>query len=1081
MVAAARRQQPRRSPPPAALEHLAVVFIVFLGPAFAQQARGGGATAAAFCARIVQEGDCGRPVYHAELCPAECGGAAPGPGGGEPQTEPQLADGEDEGGQQLPLTCDEVASRQNCGVMGDLCPDTCHGTAPAPTPTGGGGAPAPTPAAAGGTGHTVSCAVLLELDGGCAHPIDGSAAVRVSDVCPVQCSGHSGCVAAALDMSFFSGAQDSSGNDHAAELVGSVCADGGGLTLRHGGAAQVSLDGEYTGGGSFTVAFWLLPLPAAEWVPELDRRAALDVLFSHPRASSATGGVQIALSRREWLSTWNLIVNIDGIGGGSITSFPVDLMRDAVPKWTHLVVSVDEGRVSMHVDSVLLESRHRVHDDPAAYTWAIEREFVWHNTTGAAVLHFNGGDDDGHVVKRLPWEFPWFGRKVRAITICTNGFISFRDPALPWVEGEQGWFGRLDPIRDRSLPIADKHVVVDQLAVFRTDLMAVAGSIWSYKAVADQVVISFENVGFAHNREYSIAEIAMESRFSFQGILHTTGDIEINYKNVVTPCPHFPGDFEGTNSCEDSLTIGFVDESGSRGSQIAYGWPEAPGDRTSIRISAPRPGVIAAPQRTALTLASDAFVGGAATEQEAPHPVVDAMAMLQLYARAFDADDVHCVHESGRQLVQSGRLGQSATSACRGPVQTGCTSPLFDVSHEPSIRTASMVDDGSCSSRFTLADNSPGERGTMHVTDAWQQVALHGSYNRPLVFAGIMSRRSTTQAVLRIGSVEATLSGAWSFRVKAEQKSCHLADPPPLSEFASYFVVEAGAAPEGWQAGMVPAHDEEWHRVSLLKALDSPPVLLTLVQNFDHRTSFVTSRVQLAPRPQQGRQNHETVVSWLIGFYGLTMVLLHTAVKCWSIRWFRWFWRFWWFNRGFSALTAVVLPAQDHKQSADLYKARILRSLRRFRGKEYFVRMGSILRNTSPAWICPAVLPRQNASQLRQAGDGTAAAAASHRRWQTSLTRLCGSRHAGRHGSLCPPASKYLCSVPTRAAGAECWWATRLCLTHGRGLGPRSRASRWRSAMAATRLPSSISPPAAMMMRARQTALPSLRGQVRMA
>ena len=110
MVAAARRQQPRPQSSPAQLEILVgAVFFIFLGPALAQQAGGEGATAAAsHCARIFQEGDCG-PAY-AELCPAECGGAAPGGG------EPHPAGGE--GGQQLPLTwsCDEVASRHNCGV-----------------------------------------------------------------------------------------------------------------------------------------------------------------------------------------------------------------------------------------------------------------------------------------------------------------------------------------------------------------------------------------------------------------------------------------------------------------------------------------------------------------------------------------------------------------------------------------------------------------------------------------------------------------------------------------------------------------------------------------------------------------------------------------------------------------------------------------------------------------------------------------------------------------------------------------------------------------------------------------------------
>ena len=45
------------------------------------------------------------------------------------------------------------------------------------------------------------------------------------------------------------------------------------------------------------------------------------------------------------------------------------------------------------------------------------------------------------------------------------------------------------------------------------------------------------------------------------------------------------------------------------------------------------------------------------------------------------------------------------------------------------------------------------------------------------------------QAFIRVGNLQADLSGAWSFDVKAEQKSsCHLADPPPLAEISSFLV-----------------------------------------------------------------------------------------------------------------------------------------------------------------------------------------------------------------------------------------------------------------------------------------------------
>jgi hypothetical protein len=95
-------------------------------------------------------------------------------------------------------------------------------------------------------------------------------------------------------------------------------------------------------------------------------------------------------------------------------------------------------------------------------------------------------------------------------------------------------------------------------------------------------------------------------------------------------------------------------------------------------------------------------------------------------------------------------------------------------------------------------------------------------------------------------------SGAWSFEVRAEQKSCHFAKPPPIAERVSYLVVEAGLSEEGWQASMIRAHNREWHRVSLLRHLDdstATPVVISHVQNYDRRMEFVTTRYHLVPAP----------------------------------------------------------------------------------------------------------------------------------------------------------------------------------------------------------------------------------------
>jgi hypothetical protein len=120
----------------------------------------------------------------------------------------------------------------------------------------------------------------------------------------------------------------------------------------------------------------------------------------------------------------------------------------------------------------------------------------------------------------------------------------------------------------------------------------------------------------------------------------------------------------------------------------------------------------------------------------------------------------------------------------------------------------------------------------------------------------VLTRQSTAQAVVRVRNVAMDLGGIWSFEIRAEQKSCHFAKPPPTAERVSYLVVEAGVSEEGWQAGVIRTRDREWHRVSLLRRFEADasgsvfaPVVISHVQNFDARTEFVTTRHHLVPVP----------------------------------------------------------------------------------------------------------------------------------------------------------------------------------------------------------------------------------------
>ena len=42
--------------------------------------------------------------------------------------------------------------------------------------------------------------------------------------------------------------------------------------------------------------------------------------------------------------------------------------------------------------------------------------------------------------------------------------------------------------------------------------------------------------------------------------------------------------------------------------------------------------------------------------------------------------------------------------------------------------------------------------------------------------------------------------GTWRFEIRAEQKQCHFATPPPTAEEVSFLVVEAGVSAEAMAA-----------------------------------------------------------------------------------------------------------------------------------------------------------------------------------------------------------------------------------------------------------------------------------------
>ena len=222
------------------------------------------------------------------------------------------------------------------------------------------------------------CAVLIDLEDGCAHDLslrdpDTAPGTRVGDVCPVQCSGHSGCSAAVVDVSFLGLAEDSSGHGCGVHLGGDACVDSGGVTTSGGGTVAIEIGGEYAAGGAFSVSLWLLKPATVIWEPREydsadwrpppltsgappytpqygpDLYSAFlrrEVLYAHP-ASTVRGGdrIEISLIRGAWLGHHTLIVDL---GTSTSWQFPLSLYRDEVPIWTQLTVTVANDAVRLY-------------------------------------------------------------------------------------------------------------------------------------------------------------------------------------------------------------------------------------------------------------------------------------------------------------------------------------------------------------------------------------------------------------------------------------------------------------------------------------------------------------------------------------------------------------------------------------------------------------------------------------------------------------------------------------------------------------------------------------------------------------
>jgi hypothetical protein len=616
------------------------------------------------------------------------------------------------------------------------------------------------------------------------------------------------------------------------EFYQDVCIDNGGAHFNGGGHVRVDMDGAAYD-ESFTIAFWLLKAKVDVWVPEDNTRGRRELLYSQLPINSdikmrSHFFVEIFLTRTAWLGSWTLTVDLSG---NNVHHFDVSLFQDSVPRWTHVSIIVAHGGVvSAYIDNEKVYSR-RQHA-------------------------FN-----------VPEPVP------RA---TFSNFKFNLDPANDHTGIREG-------SSESWLQDANSVVQVGELNLYGINGLALVGAVVTNTEDGDGVRLTLDDVGL--NNWWTrpmIEEVlecsggiypcnqgpenAMDGTFA-KWLDFTKGDLVITFGSPVSISSYdwmTGGDvprrdpikwqLEGSN---DGLSWVVIDDV----------WAIEPFEPSTDRNTWQGPFQISSAVDSATSIGSVRSLRGVGLQ---PYVSVGgdnsmlselhgSMTMLQVYDSALDASLLRCVHEGGVKLVQTGGMAQAAASECRGPIRTGCTSPVADGALEwLDARDTTIVDDGSC--RFD-ENSAAGERGSIHVTDEWQRILLHGSYIRPVVICGGLSRQSTAQAVIRLGNVNMEAGGTWSFTIFVEQKSCHFASPPPISELVSYLVVEGGLSSDGWQAGLLRAYDREWNRVSFLRPYGNvlregfrTPVVLSQVQNFESRTNFITTRHHFMPQPLQSAE-----------------------------------------------------------------------------------------------------------------------------------------------------------------------------------------------------------------------------------
>ena len=253
------------------------------------------------------------------------------------------------------------------------------------------------------------------------------------------------------------------------------------------------------------------------------------------------------------------------------------------PSW-RTIVDFDSSRAQrwcMSVDGCSYTFARRqelaacpMREELYAYGWIEVSTYEAANQISADMWQgTNHASDDGWYDVPLSWTFMWYGLAERLITIGSNGLVTFGTPQLD--------FGGTEPVPCRSaseacIRAASARNGIDGLiAVFWTDLdPGAAGSVYyavEHPHTAEAaMVIEWSHVAYFCQQQCE----EVQPTATFELILYPSGQVVMQYQDVGAEHCTARNQNEDERCVWSDVSIGWEDQSGTRGGQIMYGkWP----------------------------------------------------------------------------------------------------------------------------------------------------------------------------------------------------------------------------------------------------------------------------------------------------------------------------------------------------------------------------------------------------------------------------------------------------------------------------------------------------------------------------